>query len=280
MRFVLIAQPRTGTTVLRNLLNQSRLLYMYGEAFHPAYFSWGWYTYLLPKLQEEPKALLPTNWSNHVTPYLTALFEAKEAKRKAAVGVDIKIPQAQMVRGLAKSIRECGANVLHLRRRNALASIVSYRIMTERVRQGGKAHGTRAVQSEPVLLNVDWLKLRIAEFESEDNMVKWNYRGRGYLELFYEDFIGDEGWQQTCLKLTDFLKLKISSPFEPSLKKQNSSNLADLIVNADEVRKHFPQYFENEQSPPRENPKPSRKRAARAPDASPLEENAPQAGEG
>jgi len=280
MRFVLIAQPRTGTTVLRNLLNQNRLLYMYGEAFHPAYFSWGWYSHLLPKVQEDPKALLPTNWSAFVAPYLTSLFEAKEAKRKAAVGIDIKIPQAEMVRGLPKAIRDCGANVLHLRRRNVLASIVSYRIMTERVRQGGRAHGTRAVASEPVLLNVDWLKLRIAEFESEDNMVKWNFRGRAYMELFYEDFIGDAGWQQTCLKLTDFLKLKISSPFEPSLQKQNSANLADLIKNADEVRRQFPQFFESETPPQDEKSKPARKRAKREPGAPAAEENVPEAAEG
>ena len=276
MRFVLIAQPRTGTTVLRNLLNQNRALYMYGEAFHPAFFSWGWYSYLHAKMQEDPKALLPTTWGAHAAPYLNSLFEAKEKKRKAAVGVDIKIPQAEMIHTLPKAIRDCGASVLHLRRRNSLASIVSYRIMTQRVREGGRAHGTRPVVSEPVQLNLDWLKLRISEFETEDNVVKWNFRGWSYMELFYEDFVGDAGWQQTCLRLTDFLKLKISTPFEPSLQKQNSSNLADLIKNADEVRRNFPQFFETETAPPGEKPKPARKRATPAPDVPTPEESAPQ----
>jgi hypothetical protein len=245
----MIAQPRTGTTVFGNLVNKQRTAVMYREAFHPAYFKWGWYSHLLPKIQENPKALLPTHWDQYLTPYLTALYEAKERNRKLVVGIDVKITQAETLFTLPRSIRECGAGVLHMRRRNTLAAIVSYRIMAERVREGARAHGTSAPEIKPVQLNLDWLKCRIATFESQDNMVKWTYRDHPYMELFYEDFIGQAGWQNTCTRLTQFFGTRFEVPFAPRLQKQNPAGLASLIKNHQEVRKLFPQFFDTESEP-------------------------------
>jgi len=241
MRFVTIAQPRTGTTVFRELLNQNRSIHAYGEAFHPKFFEWGWYSYLLPTVLQESSALLPTNWERHIAPYLNSLFEAKEKAPITAVGIDVKIPQARLIYALPEALKQCGAGVLHLRRKNTLAAIVSYKLAMHR--SGGRAHGTQPAKSEPVRLDLNWLKLRIAEFEQQDEMIKCTYRNRPYLELFYEEVIGDVGWRRTCVRLSEFLETEIRGHFAPKLTKQNSSNVAELIVNADEVRQHFPQFF-------------------------------------
>jgi LPS sulfotransferase NodH len=244
MRFVMIAQPRTGTTLFRELLNKNHSIYMYGEAFNPAFFKWGWYSYLRSELERYPDALLPENWQARVTTYLNSLFEVKEKAGKSVVGIDVKIPQAKRMSKFSSSVRDCGAGVLHLRRKNTLACIVSYRLMTERVRNGGRAHGTQPATSQPVRINLNWLRLRITEFENEDKWVRWRYRGSRYMELFYEDFVGEAGWQRTAVALSEFFGVNIRNSFAPSLQKQNSSNLADLIANAGEIRKHFPRFFE------------------------------------
>ena len=244
MRFVMIAHQRTGTTVFRELLNQNQSVYAYGEAFHPKLFKWGWYSYLLPKVQEDPSAILPPNRGRYLTPYLNSLYEAKEKPPIVAVGIDVKIPQAQLIYALPEAVRQCGAGVLHLRRKNTLAAIVSYELAKRRVRSGGRAHGTQPANSEPVRLNLNWLELRISEFEKQDEKVKWLYRHHAYMELFYEDFIGDVGWQRTCARLSEFLGAELRGIFSPRLKKQNSSNVSDLIVNADQVKRQFPQFFD------------------------------------
>jgi hypothetical protein len=233
--------------VFGNLINKNRSVFMYREAFHPKFFHWGWYSYLQPMLQEKPEALLPTNWGEHLTPYLNGLFETKEARNKLVVGIDIKVTQAELLYGLPKSIRECGAKVLHIRRRNTLSAIVSYRIMAERLRvQGQRAHGIAAPEATSVRLNVEWLKLRVAQFENQDNMVQWTYRDHPYLEMFYEDFIGISQWRQQWPKLSEFFGIPFKIAFLPRLQKQNAPNLADLITNAEEVRKVFPRFFEPE----------------------------------
>jgi LPS sulfotransferase NodH len=247
MRFVMIAQPRTGTTVFGHLINHNRSVFMYREAFHPKLFSWGWYAYLQAILPEKPEALLPTNWSEHLTPYLNGLYETKEARNKLVVGIDIKITQAELLYRLPKAVRDCGAKVLHVRRRNTLAAIVSWRIMTERQRQLGRgAHGVTTPEARQVRLNVDWLRLRIAQFENQDEMVKFTYRDQPYLEMVYEDFIGVRQWQNQWPKLSEFFGIPFKIAFRPRLQKQNPSKLSDMIVNAEEVKKAFPRFFESE----------------------------------
>jgi len=250
VRFIMLAQPRTGTTVFGNLVNKQRTTYLYREAFHPAFFKWGWYQHLLPLLQENPQAILPTQWGQYLGPYLNGLYEVKEKNRKVAVGIDVKISQAELLYALPQAVRQCGASVLHMRRRNTLAAIVSYRIMVERVREGARAHGTSAPEVRTVHLNMDWLKLRMATFETQDNMVKWTYRDYPYLELFYEDFVGEEGWNRTSVRLAEFFETRFDVPFAPRLQKQNPATLAELIRNADEVRKVYPQFFEPEFATP------------------------------
>jgi hypothetical protein len=242
----MLAQPRTGTSVFGNLVNKQRTTFLYREAFHPAFFKWGWYTHLLPILQESPDSILPTKWGRHLAPYLNGLYEAKEKKRKAAVGIDIKITQAELLYALPQAVRACGAGVLHMRRRNTLAAIVSYRIMVERVREGARAHGTSAPQVRSVYLNLDWLKLRMATFETQDKTVKWTYRDYPYMELYYEDFVGETGWQRTCVRLSEFFGIAFEVPFEPRLQKQNPATLEELIKNANEIKNAFPHFFEPE----------------------------------
>jgi hypothetical protein len=140
MRFPMIAQPRTGTMLLRTLLNQHNGIYVYGEIFYPEFFIWGFFSHLMPAVSRDANNLLPTNWRTHVTDYLTNLTGIMADAGKSIVGFDLKIPQISLVPDFHASVENSNFSVLHVRRKNSLAAILSYETMRIRMAAGASAH--------------------------------------------------------------------------------------------------------------------------------------------
>jgi len=246
MRFILLAHQRTGTTVFRNLVNQHPKLFMYGEAMFPDYFDWGWYSYLNGKMAEDKRAMLPAVCGRYLLPYLNNLALQKEANGKQIVGVDIKLPQSELIQDFRTQIRASKFGILHLRRRNTLACVLSYMTMMKRKRRKGiAAHGTETPQNDPVMIDLERLEILMERYRNQDHMANWAFRHLHYMEIWYEDFTHPDGWQPTCDMLSAFFGMPFHVEFTPSLKKQNSSNLMDLIRNADAVREAYPDYFDD-----------------------------------
>jgi hypothetical protein len=243
MRFLMIAQPRTGTMLLRTLLNQHAKIYVYGEIFYPEFFFWGFFSHLLPAVNRDVDNLLPTKWSTHVVDYLEGLTGMMVDAGKSIVGFDVKIPQISFVPNFHGSVEHAGFAVMHVRRRNSLAAILSYETMRRRTAEGGSAHPT--APSENISMHVDpaWLGLCLAEYETQDQWINHIYGGKDYLELWYEDFASPDVWNGACRKLSAFFGIELQLPFAPAIVKQNSANMADLIENSDEIKHRFPRFF-------------------------------------
>jgi len=249
MRFILLSHQRTGTTVFRTLVNQHPRTFMYGEVMNPDLHKWGWYWYLLCRIKEDDRAVIPTQYGRHFMKYLEERAEEKERAGKQIVGVDIKIPQIEQILDFFGHVKASSFGVLHLRRRNTLAAIVSHMTMMARKKRGQTAHGTKPADNQPIHLDMELLEFRIPHFELLDARVKRSFRDGKYLEIYYEDFTHPAGWQQTCGRLSEFFGMPFELAFTPTLKKQNSSNLADLIRNADEVRSTYPRFFDMDNAP-------------------------------
>lgn len=243
MRFLMIAQPRTGTMLLRTLLNQHNGIYVYGEIFYPEFFIWGFFSHLMPAVSRDANNLLPTNWRTHVTDYLTNLTGIMADAGKSIVGFDLKIPQISLVPDFHASVENSDFSVLHVRRKNSLAAILSYETMRIRMAAGASAHPVAQPENICVHVDPDWLTLRIAEFETQDQWINHIYCGRNYLELWYEDFASPDVWDNACCKLAAFFGLELQLKFAPATVKQNSDNMADLIENSDEIKHRFPRFF-------------------------------------
>jgi LPS sulfotransferase NodH len=243
MRLLLIAQPRTGTTLLRNLLNQHSKIYIYGEIFYPDFFSWGFFSHLRSKAHSDATYMLPTKWHTQVMDYLDGLTGIMLDAGKAVVGFDAKIPHLALVPDIHKMFREHGMSVLHLRRRNTLAAILSYEVMHRQAAL--RAHGHSASAEEEAKLHVDptWLALRIAEFEVQDQWINHSYSGLHYLQVSYEDFASPSVWYAAQQQLSEFFEVHIDLPFAPTITKQNSWDVGDLIENAAEIARLFPRFF-------------------------------------
>jgi len=244
MRFILLAHKRTGTTVFRSLVNQHKSLHLYNEAFFPSKFGWGWYAYLAAKLEDDPDLILPRNMGREIMPYFDHLAGRKEKRGRQAVGVDVKLSQAQQIRDFHHHLKSSDYGILHMRRRNTLAAIVSRVTMEARKKRGVRAHGSTPAENSPIYLDLERLALQIENYELQDRVVNWNYRDRNYLQVHYEDFTTESGWENTCGQLSDFFGFPFHVDFVTHLAKQNSRNLAELIRNADEVRNAYPRFFD------------------------------------
>ena len=248
MRFIMLAHQRTGTTVFRTLINLHQQVFLYGEALNPDLHKWGWYAYLLERVREDPRALLPTQASSHLLPYLRHLFAEQEQAGKEVVGVDIKVPQIELMQDIYPRVRDSEFGVLHMRRRNTLAAVVSHMTMMDRQRRGAAVHAAQTVENRSIHVDLEVLAFRIPHFELLDQRINRLLRKSQYLEIYYEDFTAPGAWPGICQKLSDFFGVTFDVPFTPKLSKQNVLGLSQLIRNADQVRRRFPKYFEMEQA--------------------------------
>jgi LPS sulfotransferase NodH len=243
MPVLLLAQPRTGTTLFRSLVNQHPAAYFYGEVLFPDFFAWGFFSYLSGRLRDDRRMALPTHWHDQLKPYLTQLAGLMHDAGKAVVGFDLKIPQLGFVPDFHRAIVGGDFPIIHLRRRSVLGAIVSYETMSRRVGAGRPAHGSRPERTEPIHLDPAWLALRVAEFETQDGWINLTYRAGRYLELHYED-LSPAGWGKVCERLSAFLGLDFTVPFRTVLEKQNDADLSRLIANFDEISAVFPHLCE------------------------------------
>jgi hypothetical protein len=116
--------------------------------------------------------------------------------------------------------------------------------MEARVNRGLPPHDTKPADNEPVYLDPEWLGLRVAELELQDRLVVFTHKNQPFLQLHYEEFTTPLGWRTTCNRLSGFFSFVFEVPFKPAFAKQNTSNLTELIVNAAEIRRLFPRFFE------------------------------------
>ncbi len=239
MRVLLLAQPRTGTTLFRSLINQHPAAYFYGEVLFPDFFAWGFFSYVAGALGRDRQALLPTSWHAHLDPYLAQLAGLMRDAGKKVVGFDLKISQLGFVPDFHRGIAASDCAVIHLRRRDVLGAIVSYETMSRRVASGQPAHGACPARTEAVHVDPDWLALRVSEFTTQDVWIERIYAARRYLLLYYEE-LTPAGWGGVCAKLSAFLGLDITVPFRTSLEKQNDADMSQVIANYAEIKAAFP----------------------------------------
>lgn len=244
MQLLMIAQPRTGTTLLRNLVNQQSEVFMYGEVLYPDLFTWGFFSHILPSVYGTPSNFLPTRWGERLIGYLDELTRLMSDAGKSVVGFDVKIPQISLVPHFHAAALASRFSILHVRRKNTLAAVLSYETLAKRLAAGYPAHGPMPTEQIRVHLDPAWLSLRIAEFEIQDKWIQHTYRDSHYLELFYEDFAGADPWNSARDKLSAFCGIELRMPFAPTIAKQNHVDLAEIIINHDDIRRLFPRFFE------------------------------------
>jgi hypothetical protein len=245
-----IARPRSGTTVFKELLASHPLCFTLGEAFNegnPHALS----RYLVSRAAHEPEVVLPRR---SVPCFLDWLGEscavaAREKPGARIVVVDLKSDQAHLIHEewwhvaapprLFSLIKEHGWKVIDLRRRDLLALVVSSMVATatRTYHSFDLAEGTR--QTARIRVEPRELLSLIRATEAGYRLLSGQFKAySGHLGLIYEDLFDPSGRFSgaTLARLAAFLGVENRFDPAPRLEKLLTGDIFSYVENADEVK--------------------------------------------
>ena len=242
--FVLIATQRSGTTAFRACLNTHPGIHMYGEAFFPGLFDWGFYKHFADRVTADPEAVLPKNREATYQGYLDHLVSGHAGK---AVGLDTKYSDIDANPGLLGALASRVPVAIHMRRKNLLRTVLSNVTMQQRIKDKviseAEIHSSKIAPRVRVTLDVGGLVAQLDHLSRQ--MLRFDRvleeRFQTVLRVNYEDAFIPSG-DVTRLaspydrQVRDMLVDGDPGPFECALKKQNVGALDELIENFDAVR--------------------------------------------
>ena len=253
VNFVIISQPRSGSTWLRLMLSKHPQVCCFGEVFginkviglnFERYRRWGESSIAVRQrlfLQRSTNPMkfyrrdvLKNRWA------VNQLVREVHPKQ-AVVGFKLLYHQLEYWKQVKRAIKkDQSLYIIHLIRENKLKQFISQKLHRKRGRKLIKADGPTPSY---VKIRVDleefeiWSKSMIAQ---ENRVNRW-LSGKSFLySLSYETLVSDKDHHLSQLQA--FLKLT-REELEESLQKVNSDNLRDMITNYHEVRGAFGHYF-------------------------------------
>lgn len=230
-RFVIIARPRTGTNLLRSMLNAHGQVLAFGEVFRdPEFIGWGMPYY--PRIGPMRRLL-----ERDPVRFLERVVYRRYPKRIRAVGFKIFYAHARNPEWLPlwDHLRERKElTVIHVRRRNLLGAYLSQ----VKARQTGVWETRRGTYRDPGPVMLDYGQCR-HQFEvtrRQEQACDEQFSGHLKLDLYYEDLATDHaGQMRRALEALGVPYREVS----PGIRKQGSRPLAESIANYAELRERF-----------------------------------------
>ena len=237
--FALFATQRSGTTAFRACINSCPTVEMYGEAFYPGLFPWGYYQFFLDAVKAEENNILPAGRIESYTAYASSL---RQKHPRMVVGFDVKYSDVESNPGMIPALAKSVDVAIHLRRQNLLKTHVSNLTMNKRIKEKlikeAEIHSTKVaprikVRVEPSSI-VGILDANMEMILKYDRFLSNNFKT--LVRLNYEDLFVEAG-EKTRLSdaASQEIKTKLgidwSGAFICDLKKQNPPLLEDTIEN-------------------------------------------------
>ncbi len=235
-KFVVLSTQRSGSTWVVDMLTSHPRVVAYSELFMhggEGVPKWGqeqdlpyWQTYARGK---RGGRLARPYW---LWRYLGQAFS--ERPEIDAIGFKLMYSQlTSIVKPLMPALWLRRVRIIHLIRRNALDVVLSKEAGAARE---GRLHARDGEQVEPVRLRLDTddllRRMTLHERAIAGARVRFKRVGLPYLEVVYEDLVGDNGG---FASLFEFLSVE-PAPVSSSLQKLNPTVHEELIENYGEVR--------------------------------------------
>lgn len=208
-KFLLFAYGRSGSELLRSLINSHPDIYCDEEIFL------------------DRKALFPQRY----------LSNRAKIPQKKIYGYKAKLPQLELQyrdhEKLKATFLTKEFQIIYLRRKNFLRQALSVIIGIQR----NKWHDTKAAPLSGKKFHVDCNELleRIRWIEIYENKEKEMLRGLDYLFIHYEeDLLDPQNHQKTLNKIFHFLRVD-PVPVDTAYVRTSTKNLSDYIENYEEV---------------------------------------------
>lgn len=253
-RIILVARPRSGTHLLRELLGQVPGLWCFGEIFHndPTQGDYLYWPYYARRLAEQPELA----WKKHThmvelwNGYCNFLAQQAQAQQAGATRYLATVNYNSLHsldscwRNLYdsptffKAANTADTSVIHLVRANVLRTLVS----ELRARQSGvwhlhaNDHNTRIgavhVDTRNLLKELETRELEITTVR------RWLQGFGQQLELQYESLLAEGGnglHPAVSVQLAKFLGCASSDFASPKLRRTAGSSLEQDVINFEEV---------------------------------------------
>ena len=225
--FLILANQRSGSSVLRYALNEQKGVVCHGELLragahakvsYAASTAAGW--------RRLEARLTPDRSLRH---YLERLWEP----RGEVNAVGFKLMYDQLDPRVSRLLAERGElRFVHLVRRNVLKSLISYEV--------ARSHGRftlrpgEAFSFQPIHLDPERLLPQLRESAARVERHRAWIGARPRIEVSYEALLADP--RQVVTELLDFIGVPGEASGELPLRKMTPDSLDEAITNADEVR--------------------------------------------
>jgi LPS sulfotransferase NodH len=239
VRFLIVAAERTGTNLLRSLLDTHPDIAAGGELFNPRLVKNGivdWPIELADRLADlnEMRRMAPVE-------FVERLFNLTYERGYRAVGFKLLYGHGRHIAAVIDHlVGDKGIRVIHLRRCNLLRRTLSI----ERAR----ATGIWWVRSEETLPAVPRLRLdlmyclsRFANTEANQARYADLFKEHSVLDLFYEDMETD--LENTATRAIEFLGLKRATEIRIRSQKTGIAPLRDAIENYDDLKRQLQRWL-------------------------------------
>ena len=234
MRFIIVGRSRTGSNLLRSLLNAHSQVESYGEVFRsPAREAMDWdHTGVLRQSDRMHRLLLEDPVS-----FIGTRIYRRYPAGIAAVGFKIFYYHAQ--EGNWQAVwpalqQQTGIRVIHMKRRNMLSTHLS----RQRAELTDVWVNTSGQVEQPLAIHLDYEQC-LADFQRTrawEEACDTQFAGHAKIELFYEDLAQDN--DREMRRVQTFLDVDYQ-PVTPTIYKQTQQTLAQAIANYDELKDRF-----------------------------------------
>ena len=227
-RFVIIGIARTGSTMLRDLLNSHGEALAFGELFRSA-DRIGWD--LSPFDDRQPTRTMALFRSDPVRFIETEVYR-RWPSRLRAVGFKIFYYHAQTPPHDAVwryLDRQADVAVIHVVRSNVLRQYLSLRLAHC---TGSWSTTSPAREQEPIHIDVEDCLRHFAYVRSSEQASRERFASHPFIEVRYEDLVRDQGAEMA--RIQRFLGLS-PRPGRTSLKRQQGRPLSEAIDNYNEL---------------------------------------------
>jgi LPS sulfotransferase NodH len=239
-KLVIFSRGRTGSNLLVWLLKSHPHIRSHGEIFGEYYLQHGFIRNEINRIGAVPYFEWATRrmFTERVVgvKFLYYQLESEYARRWNVSDIPSLLPVLEERRDL---------RIIHLKRRNRLATLVSWklaghtqrwaRLDAGRLSQSGQSRDSMYGEIT-INLSYDECQKEFARVEKWERFYDTTFAKHPYLEMYYEDLVADRrGETARALELLGLDDCELESP----LRKQNKRTLEDVVENFAELRRRF-----------------------------------------
>ncbi|MCB0209312.1 MAG: sulfotransferase [Anaerolineae bacterium] len=213
-KFILLARKRTGSNFLLSCLNSHSNIYAKGE--------------ILARL----------NGQDHKKILQTLFSKQPQSIKAAGFKIFYRHPYGDYTGQVWQTLLSMpDLHVIHLKRRNALRTIVSQKIaMKTRVWEAKNSQTHLNIDQRRVTIPIDELERKLNDIRTLEVEFDDKFSAHPRLIVYYEELVND--LEQQMQSITNFLSLPFYKPTTPN-RRQNPESLSNLVENYDELWSHF-----------------------------------------